>query len=323
MKSELASGKESAFAFQCEGKNLIGFLHGGDDACTLGVLTLVAGGPQYRGGVGRQLLRLGRRLAAEGMPVMRFDHRGLGDSEGSFRGFRFLYDDIAAAIAEFKVRAPAVKRLILWGGCDSATAALINAWKLPEVVCVIAGNPFVSTTASVSTVRRKHYVTRLRQRSFWLKLLRFQYNPFAYASGLFKTLKGKMTRAQGHGGQGEIAVPAIDDSFINELLTGLENFDGKILFLMGDRFLLSDEFNELVASTPRWQRAYARRDFERIDIVGGDQVFSTQSSQDQMFDIASEWIQRNFVHTDNCLEGDLSTVTTPPQGFKAAGVQVS
>ena len=32
--------------------------------------------------------------------------------------------DIRRAIEEFRDRAPSVKRIILWGGCDAASAAL-------------------------------------------------------------------------------------------------------------------------------------------------------------------------------------------------------
>ena len=61
---------------------LIGVIHQATGKSELGLLTIVAGGPQYRGGCGRQLVELARRISSEGVPVMRFDHRGLGDSAG-------------------------------------------------------------------------------------------------------------------------------------------------------------------------------------------------------------------------------------------------
>ena len=174
MSDRISPLNESAFAFDCEGSSLIGFLHGGDPSCDVGVLTIVPGGPQYRTGVGRQLLRLARRLVADGVHVMRFDHRGLGDSEGEFRGFQYIKDDIEAAIAEFKRRAPSVKRIILWGGCDCASAAILHAHKLPDVVCIVAGNPFVGSSTSTSKARQMHYLARIRQKSFWMKLLKLE-----------------------------------------------------------------------------------------------------------------------------------------------------
>lgn len=283
---------EIAFAFNCQGDDLIGFLHNGNQHCEIGVLTLVAGGPQYRAGVGRQLVNLGRRLSSEGIPVMRFDHRGMGDSEGTFRRFNAMQDDIAAAIDEFKRRSPHVRAVILWGGCDSATAALINAHKYPDVVAVIAGNPFVSSPATSSKVARKHYFTRLMQASFWKKVASMEYNINEYAAAAMHNLRRRNHGARING----TGSKASDDSgnFLNDLLTGLRKFDGKVLFLMGDRFLLSDEFDALMASSPQWRSAYGKTTHERIDIKDGDQVFSTTAAQERMFDAASKWIHRAF-----------------------------
>jgi exosortase A-associated hydrolase 1 len=283
---------EVAFAFSCQGDDLIGFLHNGNQHCAVGVLTLVAGGPQYRGGVGRQLVNLGRRLAAEGIPVMRFDHRGMGDSEGTFRRFNAMQDDIAAAIDEFKRRAPHVRAVILWGGCDSATAALINAYKFSEVICVIAGNPFVSSQATATKAARKHYRARLLQASFWIKLVKLEYRLGDYATAALRKL---CARGKGAGNEGSACKTASDKGdFLTDLLTGLRNFNGKVLFLMGDRFLLSDEFDALMASSPQWRAAYGKTTFERIDIKDGDQVFSTTAAQERMFDAASTWIHGAF-----------------------------
>ncbi|MFA5631094.1 MAG: hydrolase 1, exosortase A system-associated [Porticoccaceae bacterium] len=291
MTHNLYPADETAFAFKCQGDDLIGFLHEGDRERDIGVLTLVAGGPQYRGGVGRQLLHLGRHLASEGIPVMRFDHRGLGDSEGSYQGFRHIGDDIAAAIAEFRARAPNVRHIILWGGCDSATAALIHAHKCPAVVAIIAGNPFVGTAAFSAKARRKHYLSRLREKSFWIRLIKGKYSVSEYISALWRPLwrdrpaARVVSRKQASGES---------DNFIDELFTGLRQFQGRVLFLMGDRFLRSDAFDALVSSTPAWQALYHRAGHERIDIKGGDQVFSTREAQERLFEAASTWLHRTF-----------------------------
>lgn len=283
---------ESAFTFDCNGEQLVGFLHKGDQHCDLGVLTLVAGGPQYRGGVGRQLVNLGRRLAAEGISVMRFDHRGIGDSEGTFRGFQHVHDDIAAAIDVFRKRAPNIRGVILWGGCDAATAALINAHRFPEVICVIAGNPFVSSETTSRKVARRHYLSRLMQRSFWMKLVRLEYDPGEYAAAALAKVRRKLSMSR----RVDPGVAGGDESggFLDQLLTGLRLFDGRVLFLMGDRFLLSEEFDTLVESSADWRSAYGKASYERINIKDGDQVFSTRAVQERMFDAASDWIHGAF-----------------------------
>ena len=73
-----------------------------------GVL-IVTGGPQYRVGSHRQFVLLARALAARGVPVLRFDLRGMGDSEGSARDYRAAAPDIAGALAQFFDAVPALR----------------------------------------------------------------------------------------------------------------------------------------------------------------------------------------------------------------------
>ena len=291
MTTTIANPNETAFAFACQGDELIGFLHRGNPACNIGVLAIVAGGPQYRAGVGRQLVSLGRRLASEGIPVMRFDHRGIGDSEGSFRRFAAMEDDIAVAIEEFIKRAPHVQEVILWGGCDAATSVLINAHKLPNVAGVIGVNPFVSSTKTATKVARKHYMSRLLQRSFWKKVFKMEYHVADYAVAGMQKVRKKLSRNKSQpnqksgDGQGH---------FVDDLLTGLRRFEGKVLFLMGGRFLLSDEFDLLIDSNDDWRAVYKQPKHQRINIEDGDQVFSGTAAQEKMFNAASEWIHSAF-----------------------------
>ena len=58
----------------------------------LGVIILI-GGPQYRAGAHRQFVHLARSLADEGIACLRFDFRGMGDSSGEARTFRFVGND--------------------------------------------------------------------------------------------------------------------------------------------------------------------------------------------------------------------------------------
>jgi hypothetical protein len=203
-----------------------------------------------------------------------------------------MHDDIAAAIEEFKKRAPHIRGVILWGGCDAATSALINAHKFSDVISVIAGNPFVSSPATASKKVNKHYRTRLLQASFWKKVIRMEYNLGEYAAAALRKLQRKEHKPGGN--KSERKIDENNGNFLNDLLVGLQHFNGKILFLMGDRFLTSDEFDALMNSSPQWRTASAKPNHERIDIKGGDQVFSSNEAQERMFDVASEWIHRTF-----------------------------
>ena len=65
-----------------------------------GILMVAAGA--YRVGPHRQFLLLARDWAADGIPVMRFDYQGQGDSEGAGAfNFDSLMYDIRSAIDRF------------------------------------------------------------------------------------------------------------------------------------------------------------------------------------------------------------------------------
>lgn len=290
---------ESAFVFNCEGSDLVGVVHRSEQESDLGLLAIVAGGPQYRGGCGRQLVELGRALAADGIHVMRFDHRGLGDSSGEFNGFQHLEEDIRVAIHEFRDRIPSVKRIMLWGGCDAASAAMINAYKYPEVVSIVAANPWVTTEETAATARRKHYLDRLKQKSFWLKLLRAEYNVFDYLSGSSKKQPDNESKntsaryASNEKGNGD---------FLQAMLEGFLAFRGQVLFLMSGRSITVKQFDALVSSDLRWQK---QAHVTRHNIEGADLTFSTAEAREAMLKAAKSWcrmILHNHTHCDFQLE---------------------
>ena len=68
--------------FECEGARLVGSLHTPHGrAADLGVI-LLNQGPIDRTGSHRLYIKLAARLTSLGIPVLRFDARGVGESEG-------------------------------------------------------------------------------------------------------------------------------------------------------------------------------------------------------------------------------------------------
>ncbi|MDX1657109.1 MAG: hydrolase 1, exosortase A system-associated, partial [Candidatus Competibacteraceae bacterium] len=110
-----------AFTFPCRGAQLPGIPHPGAPGAPRGLLVVV-GGPQYRVGSHRQFVLLARYLAAAGVPVLRFDYRGMGDGEGPAVDFTAIGPDIRAALEAFFAHSPGLEEVVLWGLCDAVPA---------------------------------------------------------------------------------------------------------------------------------------------------------------------------------------------------------
>ena len=157
-------------AFDCAGETLLGTLDGGKG--TTGLL-IVSGGNEIRVGAHRGMAQLAQRLAARGIPVFRFDRRGIGDSTGDNRGWAESGPDIAAAAALFRERAPHLTRLIAFGNCDAATALVLFGGEA-GIEGLILSNPWVIDDGDdlppVAAIRAR-YAERLRDPSERRRLL--------------------------------------------------------------------------------------------------------------------------------------------------------
>ncbi|WP_294255213.1 hydrolase 1, exosortase A system-associated [Propionivibrio sp.] len=181
---------EQAVVFPVGGEQLLGIVATPDTPIDCGVL-IVVGGPQYRVGSHRQFLLLTRRLAAEAYPTMRFDYRGMGDSDGAMRNFEEVTDDIGAALDTFQSSCPTIRRVVLWGLCDAASSALlyVQATRDSRIAGLVLLNPWVRSEASLAQTHIKHYYgQRLLQREFWIKLLSGKLS-------LFQSVRGLVTSA--------------------------------------------------------------------------------------------------------------------------------
>ena len=121
------TGQEIALTFECRGTTSIAVLHLPDTQPDMAAprrgLLVIPGAPQYRAGSHRQFVLLARAMAAAGIPAMRVDYRGMGDSDGDFRSFEEVGADLEAAVSELMSRVPSLESVVLWGFCDGASAS--------------------------------------------------------------------------------------------------------------------------------------------------------------------------------------------------------
>lgn len=170
--------------FTCAGETLLGTL---DEAPGKTGLLIVSGGNEIRIGAHRGMALLAQKLAARGIPVFRFDRRGIGDSTGENGGFLSSGPDIGAAAATFSAEA-GIERLVGFGNCDAATALALFGGAA-GVDRLILANPWTIEDADglpPAAAIRARYAGKLRDPREWLRLLRGGVNFRKLAGGLAK-----------------------------------------------------------------------------------------------------------------------------------------
>ena len=275
--------REDALVFDCAGEPLVGILGGAGLAASRGVL-IVVGGPNYRAGSGRQFTLLARRLAASGVPTLRFDYRGMGDSGGDARTFEHVDEDIRCAIDRFFASAPGLKEVVIWALCDAASAALMYAHADARVSGLVLLNPWVRTTQGLARVHLRHYyVQRLFQASLWQKLARGEFDFRGAASALRRIVVEALGGRRAASSQGE-------RSFLERMEEGLRGFRGKVLLILSGNDLTAQEFKDFVAGSERWQRLLARDSVTRRDLPEANHTFARRDWRDQVERWTSDWV---------------------------------
>ncbi|MBK7517919.1 MAG: hydrolase 1, exosortase A system-associated [Betaproteobacteria bacterium] len=279
---------ESALVFPCEGDRLVGVVSAGHR--DLGVV-IVVGGPQYRAGSHRQFVLLARHLAAQGFPVLRFDVRGMGDSEGAQRPFDALTPDIAAAITALQSQQPQVRRVVLWGLCDGASAALLYLHERPDprVQGLVLLNPWVRSEASLARTHVKHYYRqRLLQREFWLKLVSGR-----VAGAAVRGLLDNLRKARGGGGGGGSGTGSSAQmlAFQQRMAAAWQGFAGGILLVLSGNDYTAREFQEFVRADPAWAGAMARPGLTVHEAAGADHTFSRIADRLALELVTADWLK--------------------------------
>lgn len=209
---------ETPVVFNCNGQDLTGIIHESNRQSKTGVLVVV-GGPQYRVGSHRQFVLLARYLATADIPVMRFDYRGMGDSPGKLRDFNDIEKDIGEAIDNFQAHNKDLQRIVIWGLCDAASAALFYAYQDDRVAGLVLLNPWVRTEyGEANAYLKKYYKNRLISLEFWRKIITGRFDIKQSLKSFTDILKKVLLKTNNK--QTQLSLP-------DKMLQGLKNIRGK------------------------------------------------------------------------------------------------
>lgn len=244
-------------------------------------LLIVSGGNEIRVGAHAGMARLAAHLSARGIPVFRFDRRGVGDSGGENDGFTASAADIAAAAAAFRAACPHVSRLIGFGNCDAATALAIfhNDARLDAL---ILSNPWAVENDDglpPPGAIRRHYARRLRDPAAWRALRRGRIDLGKLALGLSRA-----------------AHPALAQPLVMRLAAALTDAPPA-------QIILAERDMTAMAFAAEWRKppfATARARVSVTTVPTASHGFAGPGDEDRLFAIILKAI------------GELSTLESPP-----------
>ena len=203
--------------FDCAGAVLAGTL---DTAAGSTGLLIVTGGNEVRAGAWSGQALLAARIAASGFPVLRFERRGIGDSDGPPGDFLTSAPDIAAALAALRRECPDLARVAAMGNCDAASALMLAGGAGCDAL--ILSNPWTienTDAAPPPEALRGHYARRLSDPAALRRLL----TGGVSLGGLLRSLIGALKPAPPPTG------------LARDMAAGLGRFSGEVRIVIAER----------------------------------------------------------------------------------------
>jgi len=302
--------REIPISFLCGGDRLLGILHRPDVPSARGLL-VVHGRPATRVGKHRLFVLLARTWAEAGVPVLRFDYRGTGDSEGRLRTFEETGIDIHSAVDAFISNLPGLQEVVLWGLCGGAADALSYAPKDKRISGTILVNPWTYDARVRALARARGFV------SSWLH--RFQ----RLATGevrsaersdlnISRMLSGRCGTAEAPGipqsddldlitTRDQLVVDGTRDAVMayrsyraadlsKRLAISLEKFSGRVLLILGGGDIGAQTFKYTASLSFKWRRLLSAKRVKVLELPGANHSLKRPEWRDQAASWTLDWL---------------------------------
>jgi uncharacterized protein len=254
---------------------------------------------------------MAKRFVACGLPVLRFDFHGLGDSEGELREeqLRDVYNQVQVGrfvddvydTMDWMQRTQGTKRFILSGLCGGAITGLF-AGRDPRVIGLLSlGIPTVLTGGAADASRymtrgeigrvRGRYLRRLLSPQAWMRFLTFKADNRLIRRLIVETFYKKAPAPVAATPQAEAddTNPLLAPAFFHMLDT-----KRPMLLVFGGNDRLQFEFEEKFTARHRERLAQSPPLYDVHVVKDANHVLSTREWQADMLDASDGWLRKHF-----------------------------
>ena len=192
--------------------------------------------------------------------------------------------------------APGLTRVIVWGLCDAASAALFYGATDSRIAGLVLLNPWVRSQQTVAQAYlRTYYTRRILDRQAWRELFRGSKKPFAVLGSFARLLRQAAGRdAPANDTGGENATPA-NGALVERMRAGFAAFKGPILIVLSGDDITAAEFVG-ATGTKAWSRLFEQPRVSRCQLDAADHTFSSRAWRDQVATWTGDWLQRHWPH---------------------------
>jgi uncharacterized protein len=297
------------------GLRLFGILHLPSAESTAGVgVILLSPGVKMRVGPQGLYRRMADLFLSLGLPVLRFDYHGIGDSEGDLpEEFlkdvynhveigRFVDDTLDAM--NFLQERTGTRRFVLSGLCGGAMTGLLAASRDDRVAGLVGLGitPLVSSRAADPSVYfsaghlehlRKGYFKKLLSPSAWVRFLSLKSDHKVIWRSLMAPLK--RVSAPGQAAEGAPAAPDNTNPLFPPAFFTMLSANRPMLLVFGGSDRLRWEFEEKFVARHKDRLAPLSAGYDLRVIDHANHVLTFTEWQRELLQLAEAWMRRHFL----------------------------